>query len=96
MDLDLAGVGGVSGPVVVDQDAAEGRQQADAGERRPPALGMDCIEGQGRGAQHRQPLQRPGDAQPRFVGMGDRLVHEGLSDLRHRRGQRGAASRPMV
>ena len=80
----LAGVNRIGGPVVVDQDAAEGGEQADGSQGVAPAFGMDRVEGEGSGAQHMQPLQGPGHTHPGFVSMGHRTAYQGLADRRHR------------
>jgi hypothetical protein len=70
-------------PVIVEQDAAKAAEQADPRQRRGAALGVHGVDGQERGARHRQPLQGAGDAHPRFIGMGHGAAHHGLTDRRH-------------
>jgi hypothetical protein len=71
-------------PVIVDRDAAIAVEQADTGQRRGAALGVHGVDGQERGARHRQSLQGAGDAHPRLIGMGYDAAHDGLTDRRHR------------
>jgi len=72
-------------PAVVNQGADELGKDAEGIECPLAPIGMTAHPGQPAGGQDMQPVERPRDVHPRFVGMDDRKGLERLTDRRHRR-----------
>ncbi len=72
--------------MIMDENAAEAGEESNRREGLASALGMDGKKGEQGRAQDMQPMQFAADAYPGLVGMGNRLLDQGLTNRRHRGG----------